>query len=159
MDYDGITSYGFPSLETIAQLSQESLVACGFGYKARMLPRIAKEIIEMRLEERIQGMPVEMAVELLQHLKGVGRWTARVAMCDLTGEWAIYPFEDLAVRTWASRLWPEYAWPREEGAFLQTWQDINGPSTGIVTCYLLAQATLTSQERLREQPILHSLFE
>lgn len=139
MEYDETTSYGFPSLERLVHLSQESLVSCGFGYKARIMLRVARDLLDTHLEEKIQGIPAEDAVALLQQLNGVGRWTARVAICDLIGDWTVYPFEDLAVRTWAPRLWPSYPWPREEKAFLQAWQDINGQHTGIVTCYLLAQ--------------------
>ena len=148
------SSYGFPSLESIAALPPADLVACGFGYKANILPRIARDLLDTHLEEKIQHLPSETAIEVLQQLKGVGRWTARVAICNLTGDWSVYPFEDLAVRTWAARLWPGIPWPREEKAFLQSWQETNGPSTGIVTCDLLAQANLVSQEQQLEQPAL-----
>ena len=147
---DEAVSYGFPSLEEIAALSPERLIACGLGYKARVIPRVARDLLDTHLEEQIQGLPAEMAVEQLERLKGVGRWTARVTICDLMGNWSVYPFEDLAVRRWAARLWPGADWPREEKAFLHAWQDVNGPYTGVVTCYLLAHANTVSHPVQRD---------
>lgn len=144
--FDGEThSYGFPSLKQIAQLSSESLQAEGLGYKSRLLPRIASDLLEQHIEQQMTHLSHEALVERLQQVKGIGRWTARVAVCDVTGDWSVYPFEDLAVRTWAARLWPEYAWPKNEKDFLSAWKEVNGIYAGVVTFYLLAQAQIAPQ--------------
>ena len=144
LQYDGTTVYGFPSVERMMDLSPDDLIARGLGYKARIIPRIARDLLENQWEEKLQQIPTEMAVELLQQVKGIGRWTARVAICDLTGDWSVYPCEDLAVRTWASRLWPDVAWPRKDTDFFDAWQTMHGHHTGLVTFYVLAQASLAA---------------
>jgi DNA-3-methyladenine glycosylase II len=152
LEYEGTRYYGFPSLKAIASLSPEVLQADGLGYKSRLLPRIALDLLERQVEEQFPSLSPEAAVEALQQVKGIGRWTARVAVCDVTADWSVYPFEDLAVRSWAVRLWPEYAWPKNEQNFFVAWKEINGSSAGIVTFYLLAQPALTAQsEQLRKQ--------
>ncbi len=156
VEREGRRSSGFPSLEEIAALSPERLVACGLGYKARVLPRVAHDLLDAHLEEQIWELPVAEAIERLEGLKGVGPWTAHVTICDVRGDWSVYPCEDLAVRRWASRLWPAGAWPREEHAFRSAWQEANGPFTGIVTCYLLALATTLSQGMGQEEAPTHT---
>lgn len=151
---DGDTTYGFPSLEVIAHLAPDDLRLWGFGYKAKLLPRIAHDLLEQQAEEQMGSLSPEEAILFLQRVKGIGRWTAHVAVCDVTGDWSVYPFEDLAVRTWARKLWPERVWPQEEGAFLVTWQEVNGLYTGLITCYLLAQAGRTNESELLRQPAL-----
>lgn len=133
---NGDTTYGFPSLEAIARLAPDDLRSWGFGYKAMLLPRIAHDLLEQRAEEQVRQLSPEKAILFLQQIKGIGRWTARVAVCDVTGDWSVYPFEDLAVRTWAKKLWPERVWPQEEQTFFTVWQEVNGPHTGLITCYL-----------------------
>ncbi|MFJ8731235.1 hypothetical protein [Streptomyces bauhiniae] len=39
----------------------------------------------------------------------IGPWTAAAA--DYTGDFSVYPHDDLAVRTWAEDR-PTYPWPR-----------------------------------------------
>lgn len=154
IERDGNTTYGFPSLEVIAHLAPDDLRSWGFGYKAKLLPRIARDLLEQRAEEQMRLFSPKEAIVFLQQVKGIGRWTAHVAVCDVTGDWSVYPFEDLAVRTWARKLWPERVWPQEERAFLAIWQEVNGPHTGLITCYLLAQAGRTKESALLRQPAL-----
>jgi DNA-3-methyladenine glycosylase II len=151
---DGGTIYGFPSLEVVAHLAPDDLRSWGFGYKATLLPRIAHDLLEQQAEEQMCLLSPEEAILFLQQVKGIGRWTAHVAVCDVTGDWSMYPFEDLAVRTWARKLWPERVWPQEERAFLDVWQEVNGPHTGLITCYLLAQAGRTNESELLRQTAL-----
>lgn len=149
--YEGSIYTDFPSLEAVARMSPDDLRACGLGYKAPLLPRIAHDLLQMQIEERLDHISSTEAIALLQSVKGIGRWTACVAMCDLRGDWSVYPFEDLAVRTWAARLWPGISWPREERAFVLAWHEMQGAYVGHITCYLLAQAGFALQS---EQPRL-----
>ena len=148
LEYGGATMYGFPSLACMVDLVPEALLSCGLGYKARIIPRIARDLLEQGWEEQLPQISTETAVTLLQHVKGIGRWTARVAMCDLTGDWSVYPYEDLAVRTWARRFWPDVAWPRKETSFSEAWQEMHGRYTGLITFYTLAQASLAAPNEL-----------
>jgi DNA-3-methyladenine glycosylase II len=143
--HDGTIYYGFLGLETISQLSIDELISCGLGYKARIILQTARSIIETNLVEEIKIFSSEAATALLQNLKGVGHWTAQVAMCDLRGDWSLYPFDDLAVRTWASKLWTDYHWPHKEKDFLDVWKNMNGAYTGLITFYLLMQSSLDAR--------------
>lgn len=145
LEYEGTIYYSFPSLKHLAHLSPEVLQAEGLGYKSRLLPRIASDLLERQVNEKARHLSTEAVVEWLQQIKGIGRWTARVAACDVTGDWSAYPVEDLAVRTWAARLWPEYPWPTNERDFFSAWNEVNGEYTGIVTFYLLSQTHFVAQ--------------
>jgi DNA-3-methyladenine glycosylase II len=142
--HNGTTYLSFPELELISQLSLDELTLCGFGYKARIIQQTARSILTTNLEEEVNNVSSETAIALLQNLKGVGYWTAHVAICDLRGDWSLYPFNDLAVRTWASKLWTDYHWPSNEKDFLKMWETINGTYTGLITFYLLMQSSLNA---------------
>lgn len=128
-------------------MSPDASHACGLGYKAPRIPHIAQDLLD-----KLGSLSSEEAVALLQTVKGIGRWTAGVAICDVRGDWSIYPFEDLAVRTWAARLWPGFHWPQDERAKMLAWQAIHGAYIGHITCYLLAHAGRSSQSELSEPP-------
>ena len=94
----------------ILEIPLEELVSCGLGFKAKLIKNTITWIKEDGLQERLGNMSAEAAIENLQKMKGIGDWTARIVMCDLSGNWSLYPFDDLAVRTWAARLWPDRNW-------------------------------------------------
>jgi hypothetical protein len=56
LEHEGMYYYGFPSLKTIASLSPESLQTHGFGYKSRLLPRIAQDLLEQQVEEQLPSL-------------------------------------------------------------------------------------------------------
>jgi len=56
LEHEGIRYYGFPSLKTIASLSPESLQTHGFGYKSRLLPRIAQDLLERQVEQQLPSL-------------------------------------------------------------------------------------------------------
>ncbi len=138
--YQGAIFYDFPSLETIAALPLEDLQACGLGFKAKVVRNTAMSILEQGLEEKVRRVPREEALCFLQSIKGIGRWSAHVTICDLFGAWQFYPFEDLAVRTWARKLWPQESWPTDERTFSAKWQALHGTNVGVITFYLLSYA-------------------
>ena len=153
--YNGMTYYNFPLLEKIIEIPLEELKACGLGFKANVVRHVALSILENALEEKVRQVTREEALHVLQSIKGIGRWSAHVAICDLFGQWQYYPFEDLAVRTWTRKLWPEKQWPTDERAFSALWQELHGASTGLITFYLLSCAlTQPSQPQQWRQEVL-----
>ncbi|HEU5381469.1 MAG TPA: hypothetical protein VFV38_39105, partial [Ktedonobacteraceae bacterium] len=138
--YDGVTYYDFPSIEVVAKISLEELQAEGFGFKAKVLHRTAQLLLENDLETAVAQVSPAEALALLTSIPGIGRWTAQITLCDWRADWSLYPFEDLAVRTWAKKLWTGVSWPQDERQFAACWQQINGGYTGIITCYLLSCA-------------------
>ncbi len=72
----------------------------------------------------------------------IGPWTAAAAACDYTGDFAIYPHDDLAVRTWAARIAPSYPWPdNKDKSFGPLWTGWAG--TDRTALHTLTLSTLT----------------
>ena len=135
---ENLTFYNFPSLESIIQLPLEELSACGLGFKAKIVQYVAHRLLEENIEDQVRQCSSSDAILLLQRLKWIGNWTARIAVCDLLHDYSQYPFSDLAVRKWAKSLWQEGNWPDDESAFGHAWKQINGEHTDLITFYLLA---------------------
>lgn len=152
--YDSRTYYDFPPLEAIAKISLEELQAEGLGFKARVVQRAALSILENDLEVKVANMTPEEVLDKLTSIKGIGRWTAHVTLCDLFADWSHYPFEDLAVRTWARKLWSDMPWPQDERHFATLWRHINGTHVGIVTFYLLSCAATQQTPQHYAQEVL-----
>jgi DNA-3-methyladenine glycosylase II len=91
---------------------------------------------------------------MLPSIKGIGQWTAHVALCDWLADWSSYPFEDLAVRTWAGKRWHAVPWPQDKRQFAALWQEINGVYTGIITFSLLSYAATRQAPQPSVQEVL-----
>jgi len=139
----GRAYYDFPTLEALARIPLEDLQAEGLGFKAKVVRGAACSMLENDLEAKIATSTPEEALAMLTSIKGIGRWTAHIALCDVLADWSLYPFEDLAVRTWARKLWGDVQWPSNEHTFAALWQHMHGEHTGIVTFYLLSCATIS----------------
>ena len=133
------------------EIPLEDLRACGLGFKAKVIHQAAPHIVEYGLEEKIRRVAPEEQVLLLQSIKGIGRWSARVALCDLFEQWNSYLFEDLALRMWARKFWPEMLWPTEEQAFSEMWRQMHGEYVGLVTFYLLFCAVTSQQSAIYKE--------
>ncbi|MFJ5121887.1 hypothetical protein [Kitasatospora sp. NPDC088548] len=82
-----------------------------------------------------------LAQELMSVPK-IGPWTAAAAAADFTGDFAFYPHNDLAVRTWAVRIAPGHDWPPlKKGAFESYWRSLAGCADGAL--HTLTLTTLT----------------
>jgi DNA-3-methyladenine glycosylase II len=137
---NGRTYYDFPTVEAIARIPLEELQAEGLGSKAKLVRETALYILEHDLESKVAKQSPTEALDVLTSIKGIGGWAAHIAICDLFADWSHYPFEDLAVRTWARKLWSGVQWPQDDQEFAAYWQQINGNQSGIVTFYLLSCA-------------------
>ncbi|MGW1728887.1 hypothetical protein ACWCQK_39235 [Streptomyces sp. NPDC002306] len=63
----------------------------------------------------------ELAVALTR-IPRIGPWTAAAAATDFTGDFSIYPHDDLAVRTWAAQIAPQHPWPgKKDKTFGPMW--------------------------------------
>lgn len=79
-EVDGVVYYRFPSVDALARASEEELFALGFGYRARVLVRAARELAQ-RGEEwlfRLREVSYEEAHHALVTLPGVGH---KIADC------------------------------------------------------------------------------
>jgi len=145
--HEGVTHFSFPPLERLAQLPLDELTKCGLGFKARVIQQVARSLLEDNVEESVSKVPTQVALAILQKLKGVGQWTARVALCDFKGDWSLYPFGDLAVRTWTNRFWPDSDWPCSENEFRAVWERRNGNYADRIAFYLLTYGNLASVDK------------
>lgn len=67
-------------------------------------------------------LPAVDLAAALQEVPGIGPWTAACAAADFTGDYSVYPHDDLAVRTWAAKAAPTVRFPEEPKDFLAAWR-------------------------------------
>lgn len=77
-------------------------------------------------------------LQALLVVPGIGPWTAGAAVADYTHDWSLYPYGDLAVRTWVARVAPSVAWPVQENQFAQHWAEMSGVYLSTVTLLVLS---------------------
>ncbi|MFJ8676755.1 hypothetical protein [Streptomyces sp. NPDC093589] len=81
-------------------------------------------------------------VAALTRIPRIGPWTASAAAADFTGDFSIYPHDDLAVRTWAAQIAPSYPWPgKKDKTFGPLWTGWAG--TDRTALHTLTLSTLT----------------
>ncbi|MGW0824584.1 hypothetical protein [Streptomyces sp. NPDC002845] len=81
-------------------------------------------------------------VPALTRIPRIGPWTAAAAAADFTGDFSVYPHDDLAVRTWAAKIAPAYPWPdKKDKAFGPLW--IGWAGTDRTALHSLTLSTLT----------------
>lgn len=125
----------FPTAERFLAASDAHLAESGLGFKIRTLRTVAEACqSEQRRWDRLD--PIELHDAWLS-LPGIGPWSAGAAIADLRNAWQLYPHDDLAVRTWATRAFPELAIPAAAGPFLRYWTEWGGPAVGTLTVLTL----------------------
>ncbi|MFE7114713.1 hypothetical protein ACFU99_04735 [Streptomyces sp. NPDC057654] len=109
-----------PDPDTVLGLSEEQFAATGTAFHRTALRAAARAYREHhRTWERLSA---DDLVKALQEVPRIGPWTAAAAAADYTGDFAVYPHGDLAVRTWARRADPEHPFPDGERAFSAYWR-------------------------------------
>lgn len=81
VDYDGRQLYVFYTSQDIAQSSEQKLRELKVGYRAKFLMEIANHFsANADLGERLKTMSFEDAKERLMEIRGVGPYSARIAL-------------------------------------------------------------------------------
>jgi DNA-3-methyladenine glycosylase II len=106
------------------------------AFKARPLRTAAEACLEFGAKWA-ELDPAGLVTEV-QNVPHVGPWTAGATVADLTNDYTLYPFADLAVRTWAKRLTPQRRWPDTEPEFAQAWARLAGDQLSDWTLLTLA---------------------
>ncbi|MFF7130453.1 hypothetical protein [Streptomyces sp. NPDC008240] len=84
----------------------------------------------------------------LTRIPRIGPWTAAAAACDYTGDFSIYPHDDLAVRTWAAQVAPAYPWPgKKDKSFGPLWTGWAGSDRTALHTLTLSALTWGSHAR------------
>jgi DNA-3-methyladenine glycosylase II len=126
----------FPTAETLLGLHDEQFASVGLTFKRRPLRAAAETYVQHATHWR--DLPSGALVHELQRIPRIGPWTAGAAVADHSNDFTHYPYADLAVRTWAKRAAPSYAWPDSEQAFARLWQRLAGDQLATLTLLTLA---------------------
>jgi DNA-3-methyladenine glycosylase II len=126
----------FPTPEDVLDLSSEQFRAAGLAFKRVVLRDAAT--CYLRFGQCWQELSPQALIDQLQQVPRVGPWTAHAAATDGSNDWALYPYGDLAVRTWARRAAPSYPWPTDERTFGNTWRMLTRTHLSLATVLTLA---------------------
>ena len=96
---NGETYVAFPLAERLARESERTLVRFRLSRaKAGTLARLARAFATRELSENeIEELPDDQAIGKLIEIKGVGRWTAEIALLRGLGRADVFPGGDLGV--------------------------------------------------------------
>ena len=133
---DGDTYALFPTPETILDLPDEEFSALGLAFKREPLRAAARALLDHG-DTWTTLAPADL-LTALQSIPRVGPWTAGAAVADATGDWSLYPYGDLAVRTWAGRAAPSHTWFDTEAAFTVQWRHLADEHLSPLTLLTLA---------------------
>ncbi|MER7937916.1 MULTISPECIES: hypothetical protein [unclassified Streptomyces] len=130
-----------PSPGEVLGLADEEFASVGAKFHRTALQSAAAEYEKHHAEWELMG-----AADLVTALTGIpriGPWTAAAAASDYTGDFSIYPHDDLAVRTWAAQIAPAYPWPdkKKDKTFGPMWTGWAG--TDRTALHTLTLSTLT----------------
>ncbi|MGA8346120.1 MAG: hypothetical protein WB781_29590, partial [Candidatus Sulfotelmatobacter sp.] len=98
--------HAFPGPADLSGVRSQSIRALGFsGHKANFLLRLSSAIRDQSLDlEQLARLDNEAAVDFLQRLAGVGRWTAEYVLLRGLGRLDIYPGDDVGARNNLARF-------------------------------------------------------
>jgi DNA-3-methyladenine glycosylase II len=133
---DGATGWLFPTPQAVLDLSDAEFAALGMAFKRPPLQAAAEAYLK-QADTWANLPPADLLAEV-QHVRRIGPWTAGATVADLSNDFSLYPFADLAVRTWAARLVPDREWPETEGEFAVAWQKQAGSQLSLRTLLTLA---------------------
>lgn len=129
-----------PAHTHVLELADESFAAVGAKFHRTALQAAAEHYERHRTAW--EEAPPEDLFAGLTTIPRIGPWTARAAAADFTGDFSVYPHDDLAVRTWAAQIAPAYPWPaKTDKAFGPLWTGWAG--TDRTALHTLTLATLT----------------
>ncbi len=98
--YNGREYFMFPSAEKISQLDEEDLLRIQFSrQKSRYTIRISQAFATGEIsKEKLSGLPLEEAKEVLMKIKGIGNWTANYALMKTFRYPDAFPLEDAGLK-------------------------------------------------------------
>ncbi|MFI6285925.1 hypothetical protein ACIBCM_14395 [Streptomyces sp. NPDC051018] len=135
-----------PAPEQVLALDEDQFTAVGAKFH-----RSALQAAATCYEECAAGWRRMEAKELAAALTSVpriGTWTASAAAADYTGDFSVYPHDDLAVRTWAAQIAPDHSWPdKKDKAFGPMWTGAAGPDRTALHTLTLSTLTWGSHAR------------
>ncbi|MGW7520592.1 hypothetical protein ACWGJ2_33930 [Streptomyces sp. NPDC054796] len=115
-----------PTAGQVLGLDEDQFASVGARFHRSVLLAAAARYEEH--SARWRHMDAADLAAALMNVPRIGPWTASAAAADYTGDFSVYPHDDLAVRTWAAQLAPEHDWPdKKDKAFGPLWTGFAGP--------------------------------
>lgn len=136
VDLDGAAATVFPGPHIVLGLTDQQFADSGMAFKRHALRSAAEAFLKNGIVWRDQK-PTTLVTEL-QEVRRIGPWTAGAVVADWSGDFSLYPFNDLAVRTWARRAAPTHPWPDDEAEFGLVWRELAGDRLSDLTLLTLA---------------------
>ncbi|MEV8372610.1 hypothetical protein AB0P21_07725 [Kribbella sp. NPDC056861] len=133
---DGQVHSLFPGPEMVLKIGADEFKSVGMAFKRPAIQAAAQAYIDH--SELWHDLEPTDLIDALQTVPRIGPWTARAAVADWSNDWSLYPYADLAVRTWAKRAAPSYVWPSDEPAFEGVWRTLAGDHLSSLTLLTLA---------------------
>lgn len=129
-----------PTPDAVLDLPDDQFAAVGAKFHRTALLAAAEEY--RRHPHDWEHMDADTLAVTLTRIPRIGPWTAAAAAADFTGDFSVYPHDDLAVRTWAAKIAPAYPWPdKKDTAFGPLWTGWAKPDR--TALHTLTLATLT----------------
>ncbi|WP_436493198.1 hypothetical protein [Actinokineospora sp. HUAS TT18] len=125
-----------PTPETVLALTDDEFADLGMKFFRRALRAAAEAYLKHG--DEWTALPAERLVTELQTVPRIGPWSAGATVADFTNDFTLYPYSDLAVRTWAARLAPSLNWPDDERDFAKMWRALAGDELSQLTLLTLA---------------------
>ncbi len=98
--FDGFEFYTFPTIERLSNASENGLLECGLGYRAKYVQKTAKKILDEKINlEDLKALPYFEARKALLEFSGVG---LKVADCVLL--FSLEKMEAFPVDVWVKRV-------------------------------------------------------
>ncbi|MGI0079029.1 MAG: DNA-3-methyladenine glycosylase family protein [Nitrososphaerales archaeon] len=103
---DQTSAVAFPRPQDLSKLKQDMLRKLGFSVrKSRYIIGLARSIIGGQVNlENISGMKDDEALEYLQQIPGIGRWSAQYALLRGLGRLHRFPADDIGAQNGLKRL-------------------------------------------------------
>ncbi|AKK06793.1 hypothetical protein CMUST_12435 [Corynebacterium mustelae] len=125
---------GFPSAQQVLLRPVQDFVDCGLAFQ---VPKL-KAAAEWYVAAPAAPLELDVLANQLGEIPGIGPWSVGVIIADISNDFAWYPYDDLAVRRGAQRLWPDYGFPDKPGAFARRWAEFAGKNLAEFTAVALS---------------------
>ena len=98
--------YGFPTVQTLGSLSASDLRSCKLGFKVPYLMGLLEVLSSGSLKlDELALLDTPTILKRLDDLRGVGRWTAELAVLTGLRRLEVFPADDLGIRQIISQLY------------------------------------------------------
>jgi DNA-3-methyladenine glycosylase II len=98
--------YGFPLLQTLHALPETDLRACKLGFKVPYLMGLFEALSSGSLQlDELALLDTPTVIKRLDALRGIGQWTAELAVLTGLRRLEVFPADDLGIRQIISQLY------------------------------------------------------